>query len=220
MTPNDERHGKQAGYVQGCRDLCCQRAHMVWMKRYRMGGARLVPSIGAQRRLQALMRIGWPLATLSRRLGRDRNYLKKVFMVERINARTHATVIALFDEFSMVVPVDTPTTNAKHQRARDLAARNGWPPPLAWTNIDDPDEQPTDWQYTPVDLKNVYHARDVDPVVVMRLLEGRRVKANTAERIEALAQWKADGGSEREFCMIHGWKAGRYGRLRLVEEAS
>lgn len=106
-------------------------------------------------------------------------------------------------------------------RARNRAIALGWAPPLAFDNIDDPDEQPTDWEYREVTARDIYREPGVDPVVVMRLLEGDQVVANTAERRAAMAQWCADGGSERELCLMHGWKPGRYGtRLKLVEEAS
>ena len=172
--------------------------------------------LGATRRVRALTRMGYSCAELARLGGPGVETLFPIrdgdafFLTPKVKDR----VARLYDRLNMV-PSAGPAKGVT--RARNLAIEKGWPPPLAWNDIDDPNEQPTDWQYVEVDPKNVYAARDVDPVVVMRLLEGVRVKANVAERVEALAQWKADGGSEREFCMIHGWKAGRYGPLRLVE---
>ena len=92
------------------------------------------------------------------------------------------------------------------KRTRNLAARSGYAPPLAWDDIDNDPEPPA-----------VNHGDDIDPVVVMRLLEGRRITATKAEKVAALERWVRDGGSERELCEIHGWKAGRYtAGLRLV----
>jgi hypothetical protein len=95
-------------------------------------------------------------------------------------------------------------------RARNLAARHGWLPPLAWDDIDDPNETP---DFGADDY-------DVDPVVVRRLLEGQRIKATHAEKVAALAQWVADGNSKRELCDHHGWNDGRFPKvaeLRLIQ---
>ena len=229
MSPDDPRHGQRRGYYAHRADgetacVPCKRAVAAAeaARHIRRGPGRISP-IGATRRIQALVAGGWGYAALERETGIAKEELRRYAIAERtyVYPRTLARLDAAFDRLCMKQPPQTtPTEKQAVTKSRQTATANGWVRALAWTNIDDPDEQPTNWEYVAVDPKNVYAARDVDPVVVMRLLEGVRVKANTAERVEALAQWKADGGSEAEFCRIHGWKAGRYGRLRLVEEAS
>jgi hypothetical protein len=103
----------------------------------------------------------------------------------------------------------------RHTMAR---ARNaGHKPPFAW---DDPGTLAWPLGSRQQRAGVMYEVPvDVDPVVVMRLLEGQRVKANTAEREAALARWVRDGGSESELCRWHGWRPGRYSAgLRLVKK--
>ena len=207
MNADDLRHGSHRGYVVGCREECCVRAHRLYMKLYRMGRKpRLVSPVGTVRRIQALQALGWSAREIGARVGRSDNWVHMIVRSPNVTTTTADLVAKAYDELSMVVPI-----GRYHTRCRNHARRLGYLPPLAWDDIDRDPEPPA----------ALYSGPDIDPVVVMRLLEGCRVKANAAEREEALAQWRADGGSEREFCRLHGFKAGRYGRLRLVEsEAS
>lgn len=217
MTPDDPRHGQNRGYVAGCRDSCCRQAHMVEMKRYRLTGKRKVPAFGAQRRVQALVAIGWPTAQLCEHLGRDRNYLLKVFRVDQIQATTHRTVAALYEELSMTVPADEPgVTNSAHKRARLWAQRNGWHKPLDWNDIDDPTEDPAATFAADLELKrwtNWWASRgftDVDEVRVLRILSGDMTlarEATNAERREVVARWT---GPLADLERRAGWKPERY----------
>jgi hypothetical protein len=40
MTPDDPRHGQRAGYIAGCRSVCCQQPNQRWIKRYRLAASR------------------------------------------------------------------------------------------------------------------------------------------------------------------------------------
>lgn len=148
MQPDDPRHSDQKGYSAGCRDECCRRAHMVYMKRYRMGGPQpLMSPLGLRRRVEALEAIGWSRADISRAMGRDRTYIGKLLATsELIQGKTLVLIGEVYDRLSMVVPVDPeerpPGKPRVHDAARRRAARRGYAPPLAWDDIDDPDEQP------------------------------------------------------------------------------
>ncbi|MCU1592449.1 MAG: hypothetical protein JWP11_3705 [Frankiales bacterium] len=95
--------------------------------------ARYVDATGAQRRIRALMRQGWSLHELGRRLGHTGGYLSPLlYGGRRITPRLHATVTAVYDE--LWDQVGPSTSTAKR------AASRGWPPPLWWDDdlIDDP----------------------------------------------------------------------------------
>lgn len=96
-----------------------------------------VPAWRATRKLQALSAIGWDCEELGRRLGiswgraaqlrRGDGESRDVSLAQKIDA--------LYNELHMI-PGPSAVT-------RSRASRYGWPPPLAWDDIDDPDETPT-----------------------------------------------------------------------------
>lgn len=207
MSPDDKRHGTTAGYCAGCRELCCRRAAARYerqrhIRRYLNRGGLLVPGTGTRRRLQALMALGWSSHRLDAEMGQRRSYTSRLITADSvINAATATKVAALYDRLCMTPPPPKTAT-----RVRNYAAKQGWVPPLAWDDIDTDPEPPA----------ALYTGPDIDPVVVMRLLEGRRVQANHAERVEAIRQWVADGNSKAELCRWHGWNDGRF-PLRVIQ---
>lgn len=211
MTPDDPRHGTTRGYHAGCHEACCRRA----MARYekagrlaRLNGGRAVPALGAQRRLQALMRLGWSSHRIAAEAGLPhRNHVWRIIHGQKgrptvwIQRSTHAWVCEVYERLSMTVPEGHYVT-----RTRDFAEQQGWAPPLAWDDIDDPAERPAGHRTQP------RRKTDVDEVVVQRLLDGQRVDCTTAERNEAMRRWKKAGKPERDLCQRLGWHDGRYGR--------
>lgn len=167
-------------------------------------------AVGIQRRLQALTCLGWSMRVVSDLAGVDMDALK------RLRSRTEPKFVRLEFADAVIAAYDalhmkTPPNNKSTQRTLAHAARQPWVTPLHWDNIDTDPEPPA----------ALYDEPGVDPVVVMRLLEGVRVKANKAEKEAAMRQWVADGGSRAELARMHGWKAERYtAHLRLVGEAS
>jgi hypothetical protein len=137
----------------------------------------LVPLYRVRRRLQALQALGWSLSEIGSRCGwNSRNLLAIVRdntwrPREAVSAATFAKIDAAYHELSMALP----PFNRSTSNVRNRAARNGWLPPLAWDNIDDPAERPRRG-----------HTRtaktDIDPVVIERMLAGDRVPMTTAER--------------------------------------
>lgn len=216
MRADDKRHGTQAGYRAHHRDgeaACdaCKRGAAANQARYDLarlrGHALTVDSTGTRRRIQALHAIGWTWAALAPELGITRSGVG--LLAGDRNPTSYAStaqrVAEVYERLCMAPPVGSAA-----KRARTNAARQGWLPPLAWEDIDDPGEQPAkvirrDWHRT--------SRADVDEVVVDRLLHLRPVESPTqAEKHEAMRRWLAAGKSEKALCAAHGWREGRYGR--------
>lgn len=204
MSPDDPRHGTNAGYCAGCRNACCRHGHMVWMKRYRMGVGGMVPTLGSRRRVEALEAIGWSRAEISRQLGRTREYIGHALRNEVVQQGTADAIAAIYDRLSMVVPLDAPVRRKgetrKHDATRTRAARRGFAPPLAWEDIDDPNEKPN--------LGGV--DSEVDPVVVSRIIGHDASLARTATNAERRAVVAAWPGSLNDLERLTGWRADRY----------
>ncbi|QIS13642.1 hypothetical protein [Nocardia arthritidis] len=92
-----------------------------------------VPVIGAQRRLRALVAIGYPQAHLARELGLQPGNMGPLMHGDRsITVRRHRQIAEVFERLQM--------TPGPSQAARDYAHRRQWALPLQWDedSIDDP----------------------------------------------------------------------------------
>lgn len=160
-------------------------------------------AIGIQRRLRALCAIGWSMRALEQETG-DLGSGQLLRLLTRPSpqfvCRDFAErIIAAYERLSM-----TPREGRGATRARNRAAANGWAPPLAFDDIDDPDERPSSMDDTPRSHD------DVDPTNVERLLLGEHVDSTHAEKVEAMRVWLSWGKSENSLCEMHGWRASRY----------
>jgi hypothetical protein len=138
------RCGTDAGYNSGCSCNDCRRAHARARNYARMNTRHWVPALGSQRRIRALARLGWSSAELSRRLGKHRSYLLKVMSNDRLEQLTATAIATLYEDLCM-----TRCTSATAGRTATDASARGWPPPLAWDDIDDPNECPPESRYAP-----------------------------------------------------------------------
>lgn len=148
ITPDDPRHGTTRGFHAECRKPCCRTAYARYEKAGRLArlhGGVIVPALGYQRRIQALMRLGWTATDIAREAGwGHRNYVYRVVKGQKgrpcryLLRDTAATLSTVYERLAMRLPDMTP----QRARTQALAERNGWPPPLAWDDIDDPDEEP------------------------------------------------------------------------------
>lgn len=108
----------------------------------------LMPRTIAARKIKALAAIGYPLNVIGREIGTSPQAVSNILNDYGRN-RNHVlrstwdALNDLYDRWHM--------TPGLSQQTRLMALKRGWPPPLAWEDIDDPDEQPTDWQYRPGD---------------------------------------------------------------------
>lgn len=104
-----------------------------------------VDSLGSQRRLQALVALGFSLNWLAEYAGYGRSYFKAVLTQDRIGIDRARAVNEVYERLWNKNPL-TETGMQKQivTKAKNMARRNGWVPPMAWDDgrIDDPKHQP------------------------------------------------------------------------------
>lgn len=127
----------------------------------------IVHSAGTQRRIQALVAIGWPQAHLANGISMLPKNLSRLLRSDQVMARTALAVRALYAELWNQDPRRHGVDNQAYSRARNAAAAAGWPPPAAW----DDDE---------IDLP------DATPAVVEAELNARELAAVRREEIQHL----------------------------------
>lgn len=157
-----------------------------------IGDDQWVPTGGARRRLQSLMRLGWRHDDVRALVGRSTHVLVGNSAPQKIKAIDWRLIDAAWRQLS--------ATPGPSNKSRTRAEHMGYPAPLAWENIDNPRERP----------HGTVSGDGIDDVVVTRLLAGARVDSTRAEKFEAMRKWLANGGSQRELCRMHGWGENRY----------
>lgn len=133
-------------YMRGCGCSGCREANRLSFKRWEkakvLGVPLSYPSVGARRRIWALLWLGYPLGEISRRTGVHRDSLRRIRDENppTIYRRTHLALKKLLDE---VWDTPCPPTVTRSDKTRRDARKAGYPPPLAWEDIDDPNESYT-----------------------------------------------------------------------------
>lgn len=99
----------------------------------------IVDGIGTRRRLRALIALGYLPSHLARRLGFEPSNFWRIVNAaptKRVERATRDATIALYDELAMILP----PSGSRADRARAVAARNNWTPPLGLDDdrLDDP----------------------------------------------------------------------------------
>lgn len=211
MTPDDPRHGTPRGHYAGCREACCRAARARYEKAGRLArlrGGRAMPALGAQRRIQALMRLGWTSEDIARAAGfSHRNAVLRILHGQKgkpcswLERKTFEAVAVTYEQMCMALP----PSGGYHGRMRRIAERKGYAPPLAWNNIDDPDEHPRGTRDTTAGRD------DIDPIVVERVLSGDVLPTTVAEKREVTRRWVAAGRSLNALERLTGWNSSRYG---------
>jgi AraC-like DNA-binding protein len=97
-------------------------------------GTGYVDGLGTRRRLQALRALGHTRASIATGLGVTKQHVGYLLRQKQVTSHTAYRVDELYRRWEM--------TPGSSERARSHAKRMGWAPPLAWSNIDDPDETP------------------------------------------------------------------------------
>lgn len=220
MRADDPRHGQMRGYVAGCRADCCLRAKVSYDKTRRWelhttGRYRKLPAIGAARRLQALQCLGWSVPAIAARCGIARQHLYRIIHIEHPTTyvSTLAAIETAYNELCMThPPATTPGELSGVVRVRNHARRNGWAPPLAWDDIDDPNEQPDPGYRHP--NRRLDRDPEPDPAVINRFLNGdHTLTPNIAERMEIIRQWIRNDGTIWQLEHATGWNIARDIRL-------
>ncbi|MEU0665717.1 hypothetical protein ABZ508_26525 [Streptomyces lavendulocolor] len=106
---------------------------------------RLVNAVGARRRVQALVAIGWSMSSLAPEVGLSHTALEDIANGRRVRVTTgtHEAIRAAYRSFSK--------KPGPSGWVRAFAARQGWHGPLAWDDIDDPAATPEALEpYTPI----------------------------------------------------------------------
>ena len=135
-----------------------------------------VAARGAHRRIQALCAIGYSLSFQAECIGWNVGNFAMLLKRDVIQVKTLLAVMAMFDEFSLKAR----TSEDSHvlggiTRAKKLAKKNKWVPPLAWDSIDFDDAPPVPDA-----------AAIVDAVKFDLLADGYVVKLNRQERLAAI----------------------------------
>lgn len=94
----------------------------------------VVDAVGTRRRLQALCALGYPQKLLGKLIGMPQRQLSAFNYQDRVAAVTALRVAQVYERLHM--------TPGPSDLCRQYARRRNWIPPLAWDDIDDPDEQP------------------------------------------------------------------------------
>ena len=114
--------------------------------------------VGIRRRVRALTALGHAAPAIAEVSGLSRSAILTVRGtgdLAFIRRPTATGVRAAYEVMSMTTPaVDSPRGRAVVTRSKALAAKHGWAPPLAWEDIDDPDETPRDWHYRAPDRRD------------------------------------------------------------------
>lgn len=105
-------------------------------------GYRRLDATGTRRRLQGLMRLGWSLKQISAETGLDQFWLSTISrgdVGDRVNRRT-ADLVAGWAKTHCHPAPDTPTS----RRIRSRAVNRGYLSLLAWDDLDDATETPSE----------------------------------------------------------------------------
>lgn len=126
---------------QPCRDAHAEYRTNLKNRKYLEGvDSFWVPALGAQRRIRALQRMGYPLRYIGIRLGAARRgsvaekYVHNILLRDKMHLRTFQKLAALYDEVSHI---PGPSTSSQKR-----AISKGYPAPGCWDDIDDPACEP------------------------------------------------------------------------------
>ncbi|MCV2489797.1 hypothetical protein OF117_10530 [Geodermatophilus sp. YIM 151500] len=138
--------------------------------------------------------MGWSAELLAGQLGRRPSSLCRSVFSGTITSRTAQDVAALYEQlWELAPPRMTLEQRAAADAAEACAAVGGWPPPLAWDDIDtDPTPPPTTRSPAP---------DDIDEIAVERALAGDSVSDDdltSAEQQEVVRRLTARGSSIRD----------------------
>lgn len=144
-------------------------------------GPRKVSSLGTLRRIRALNRWGYTREQIAARAGWSRSALTRLLEQDVIYRETAATVARVYRD---IVASGIPGRSLKTRRRAEAA---GWPGPLDWDDIDNPDEVPRC-------LIEEAHAEALGmQKLIVKREQKRQVRASWTEE-----QWEAERARKRK----------------------
>lgn len=111
------------------------------------GDVARVPAVGTQRRMHALLSVGYGYKHMAALLGVEHTHLHRIATINKeTTATTARNVRALYEKYGLTDPLEAGGTQHSVRYAQGCALKHGYAPPLAWDDdtIDDPDGYP-DW---------------------------------------------------------------------------
>jgi hypothetical protein len=191
---NASRHGTYTAYHKaGCRCDDARDDYNRYRARWAEGPAEdlYVPSLGARRRVQALVAIGYTYQAIGNASGVRMNTVCQIATgrSSQIRPDTATKIVAAFEALSRIP--------GGHRDSVKRARKLGWAPPGMWRDIDDPGEE-MDCAEDP-DL--------VDEVLVERVVKGwaDAGELNDAEKHEAARQLLAKGWTHNRVAVRLNW---------------
>ncbi len=188
-----------------------------------LGAAALVDAAGTQRRLQALVVIGWSQAKLAERLGMSAANFGAVMRCGHVTAATARAVAGLYDQlWNRPPPEGGQREKIAASRARNFARQHGWAPPLAWDDdqIDVPEGKPADGWQRPASTRRraaelAETASELSSQGFTRVQAAERLDVSRAALDKALSRARAapDGQHEADrarFAVARAALAGEY----------
>jgi len=146
-------------------------------------------AVGPRRMVRALAACGYSIRRLSFEMGYEREHQMARLVQDRyrfVSIRVDTSVRALYAQLSRVAPAPTGHAVA----AQNMARRNGWHGPDAWseTSINDPAATPYSWTRT--------CSVDADDAAVAAVIIGRRrwsTLTRDADRLETVRRLASHG---------------------------
>ena len=159
-----------------------------------------IDSTGTVRRLQALVAVGYPAASLGERIGVSATNTAHTMRATQVTVRRARQVAFLYEQLSHLP--------GESKRARMRARRQGWAPPLAWDEdtIDDPAASPVDTDGGEPVLDEVL----LDRLIALRasiLRPGGHINDRAALRRHRVLVPRADRRLYTEALQELGWSA-------------
>lgn len=206
-------HGTEQAYIS---DLCrcpeCKAAHAVKAARrrrliaYGQWPQTTLPNIGTRRRLHALACNGWSMNMIAAMIGTSPRALNRLRDQSGVSVGRARDIAALYDELWDKKPVlRCKGDRISYAKMMHLAARHGYAPPMAWDDIDDPDERP-----------HRSEIATVDEVAVQRVVTGHTAVLNRDEKEQARRLMEAKGLSSSEIARRLGTSARTVVRKRAA----
>lgn len=145
----------------------------------------MIPALGAQRRIEALMTLGWTRGYIANQVGMLRTNLSRYQTRPLITVRHHRDIADLYERLWDKDPIEAGLLASAVSAAKNYARARRWVPPLGWDDIDN-DATP------PVPERD----NEIDAIAVELVLAGERVRLNVAERRVALRELHAQKWSD------------------------